>query len=409
MMMMRSSLLLAACLWTDLATAQPGGAQCEICGCNACTPTGTFAVGNLDGKLDVTQEIIDSLGDMTLPGGGASIVTQLAGFGITAGSTVPCSFLNDIANSGALPAAACVDGLRLNPTFRETCGCPPVPGGATTPAPVMATATTPTTAAPIDLGVNTLNLPVLTLHGAEGTITDADLPLPKCHGDCNRNTDCDGNLMCFSRGGATTIPGCFGRADADGTDYCWDPNDKPVPGVIAHVGNNGNPPQLFPLQRCTGQCASDADCATGLICLVRDRDTDPVYGCEGPLVDRTDYCVDPADMPGGSGGSTGGNVTTPVGTTGTTPSPTPGGTDVSAATPAPSGGNFTSGNFTTTTNGTSMAPSTAPPTTLNPTSRPVPKGAAKPPPASAGYNVVNAATVLVLAMVATVTGLVVVV
>jgi hypothetical protein len=180
----------------------------------------------------------------------------------------------------------------------------PVAAVATTPAPVMVTAATPTTPAPIDLGVNTLNLPVLTLHGAEGTITDADLPLPKCHGDCNRNSDCDGNLLCFSRGGATTVPGCFGRADAAGTDYCWDPNDKPVPGVIAHVGNNGNPPQLFPLQRCTGQCASDADCAAGLICLFRDLDTDPVYGCTGPLVDQTDYCVDPADVPGGSGGGT---------------------------------------------------------------------------------------------------------
>jgi hypothetical protein len=55
-----------------------------------------------------------------------------------------------------------------------------------------------------------------------------------------------------------------------------------------------------------------------------------------------------------------------------------------------------------------MAPSTAPPTTLNPTFSPVSKGTtAKPPPASAGH-VVHVA-VLALALVATATGLVVVV
>jgi hypothetical protein len=169
----------------------------------------------------------------------------------------------------------------------------------------------------------------LTIVGAEGTLNEADFPLSKCQGDCNRNADCDGFLLCFSRGGATTIPGCSGRAALDGTDYCWDPTDKPIEGVIAHVGNNGNPSVLYPLGRCHGQCSSDDDCATGLVCLVREKVTDPVYGCEGPLLDRTDYCVNPGDIPG----STVGTPTVPTTTddANTTTTTTDGGISVDGA------------------------------------------------------------------------------
>jgi hypothetical protein len=143
----------------------------------------------------------------------------------------------------------------------------------------------------------------LTIVGAEGTIAAADLPLGKCQGDCNRNTDCDANLLCFSRGGATTIPGCSGRAELDGTDYCWDPTDKPVEGVVAHIGNNGNPAVLYPLPRCTGQCRNTTDCQSGLVCLTREKRDDPVYGCTGDLLDRIDYCVNPGDIPGSTVGT----------------------------------------------------------------------------------------------------------
>lgn len=146
--------------------------------------------------------------------------------------------------------------------------------------------------------VSAQDLPALTVLGAEGDLNEADFPLLKCQGDCNRGRDCAGNLMCFNRGGATTIPGCSGRAPLDGTDFCWDPTDKPLEGVIAHVGNNGNPAVLFPLQRCAGQCSEDSECQSGLVCLRRSAITDPVWGCEGPLLDRTNYCVNPTDIPG---------------------------------------------------------------------------------------------------------------
>merc|ERR1712176_337942 len=43
-----------------------------------------------------------------------------------------------------------------------------------------------------------------------------------CEGDCDRDQDCDGGLMCFHRNGITHVPGCIngGSADINGMDYC---------------------------------------------------------------------------------------------------------------------------------------------------------------------------------------------
>lgn len=72
----------------------------------------------------------------------------------------------------------------------------------------------------------------------------------------------------------------------DGTDICWDPNDRVAEGVIANIGRNGNPPQLFPLQRCQGTCLQDTDCAEGLVsCL-----------CEHQLVNRARSHADRTGM-----------------------------------------------------------------------------------------------------------------
>jgi hypothetical protein len=383
-------LLLLIVIIAPTVTAQPGSdkAVCEICGCSFC-PTG-FTMTKPTETLTITQDILDEFGAIPIPGGDGTqtVSTALANFGITAGAAIPCSALDQAAVTGIIPVEACIDELRLNPLIRDTCGCPAVPlttgtntttaapptsspaglafttapvaattgtGTTTSPPPVMLPATTPGGQEPM-VSENTFNLPLLTIIGAQGTLTDSDFPLAKCTGDCNRNTDCDGNLECFSRGGATTIPGCFGRADKDGTDYCWDPNDKPLVGVIAHVGSKGNPAVYFPLQRCTGQCSNDTECATGLVCLFRDKDTDPVYGCDGPLVDRTEYCVDPNDLPGG------------VNNNGTTTTTDTGVTDTPTMTPMNSTDNT---NITTTTNTTmdsnsTLAPSSAMPNTTFP-------------------------------------------
>ena len=50
----------------------------------------------------------------------------------------------------------------------------------------------------------------------------AKKPFDECGGDCDHDSDCRGDLMCFQRGGSTAnapIPGCSGSAKS-GYDYC---------------------------------------------------------------------------------------------------------------------------------------------------------------------------------------------
>ena len=49
----------------------------------------------------------------------------------------------------------------------------------------------------------------------------------KCEGDCDRSSDCIGDLVCFKRsqGSLESIPGCAGQGQP-GDDYCYDPNDR---------------------------------------------------------------------------------------------------------------------------------------------------------------------------------------
>ena len=46
-----------------------------------------------------------------------------------------------------------------------------------------------------------------------------------CSGDCDRNSDCAGDLICFPRSGGEDVPGCTWGANsatlkAEGHDYC---------------------------------------------------------------------------------------------------------------------------------------------------------------------------------------------
>jgi hypothetical protein len=53
----------------------------------------------------------------------------------------------------------------------------------------------------------------------------------------------------------------------------------------------------FPLELCVGDCDSDEDCATTLVCFQRGANQD-VPGCSGGRDNgsRTDYCVYPNDI-----------------------------------------------------------------------------------------------------------------
>ena len=60
------------------------------------------------------------------------------------------------------------------------------------------------------------------------------------------------------------------------------------------VSLDGDPSEIFPLDRCQGDCDSDSECLPGLICYQRVA-FEAVPGCFGAEQDssRTDYCILP--------------------------------------------------------------------------------------------------------------------
>ena len=50
----------------------------------------------------------------------------------------------------------------------------------------------------------------------------------QCEGDCDRDDDCQGNLVCFQRAGDEAVAGCRGTPRS-GWDYCHDPNGSVLP------------------------------------------------------------------------------------------------------------------------------------------------------------------------------------
>lgn len=54
-------------------------------------------------------------------------------------------------------------------------------------------------------------------------------PLGLCEGDCDIDSDCEGDLVCFSSQESATVPGCSGTRptrprDDNRVDYCYNPN-----------------------------------------------------------------------------------------------------------------------------------------------------------------------------------------
>jgi hypothetical protein len=96
-----------------------------------------------------------------------------------------------------------------------------------------------------DLNVRRLQTLPLKNVGNNG-VPNYVFPLGKCEGDCDVDTDCAGNLVCFKDNTQATVPGCSGtRAmGVNGyADYCVDtgiertnqyPTPKPVPQSTEH-------------------------------------------------------------------------------------------------------------------------------------------------------------------------------
>eukprot|EP00980_Cylindrotheca_fusiformis_P000757 scaffold175_cov153-Cylindrotheca_fusiformis.AAC.9 len=118
-----------------------------------------------------------------------------------------------------------------------------------------------------------------------------DFPLGRCEGDCDDDPDCEPGLYCFQRDAYEPVPGCLGGSnDRSRTDYCIPAaaNTRPPLTYSEH----------FPLGFCVGDCDSDHDCKPGLYCFQRDE-YESVPGCTGGNKDgsRVDYCIPPSNAP----------------------------------------------------------------------------------------------------------------
>ena len=122
-------------------------------------------------------------------------------------------------------------------------------------------------------------------------------PCGQCAGDCDRDTDCEGDLICFQREDDESVVGCSGDASS-GWDYCYDPSGKvtvlaPTPAPAPRfedytMDGCGNDP----CGHCAGDCDRDTDCEGDLICFQREDD-ESVAGCRGAASSGWDYCYDP--------------------------------------------------------------------------------------------------------------------
>ncbi|KAL3928840.1 MAG: hypothetical protein SGBAC_012472, partial [Bacillariaceae sp.] len=113
-------------------------------------------------------------------------------------------------------------------------------------------------------------------------------PLSICMGDCDEDSDCGPDLICFQRTQNTPVPGCSGGLeDSSRTDYC-------IPETHPLVTTS----ERLPLGRCQGDCDSNEDCGHGLVCYQRTY-FEFVPGCTGGSADgsRTDYCVPRSMIP----------------------------------------------------------------------------------------------------------------
>ena len=88
--------------------------------------------------------------------------------------------------------------------------------------------------------------------------------------------------------------------------------------TLEHIGNNGEPADLFPLGECQGDCDGDDECAEGLACFIRgENDYTPTPGCTEDTEEtrNADFCYNPNPGPTAS--------PTPLPTPPPTPLPTP--------------------------------------------------------------------------------------
>ena len=106
-----------------------------------------------------------------------------------------------------------------------------------------------------------------------------------CTGDCDRDSDCLGDLRCAQRrrsDGLEEVPGCsFLSGDPlkmTNHDFCFEPQVV-EPGFANYIGECGTD-NGYLCGECEGHCVTDDDCKSGLVCKYRGE-FKTVGGCVG--------------------------------------------------------------------------------------------------------------------------------
>lgn len=83
--------------------------------------------------------------------------------------------------------------------------------------------------------------------------SDPTYLLTECEGDCDDDSDCYGDMICFQRDASGYVPSCGGGLfDSSSTDYCIHP------GAVSEVQFCGSNPS-HKLTHCQGDCDEDTD------------------------------------------------------------------------------------------------------------------------------------------------------
>jgi Bacterial protein of unknown function (DUF839) len=142
----------------------------------------------------------------------------------------------------------------------------------------------PTSSAPVQTPPPSVLLKPLRSDG-DNNVPSSAFPLPECSGDCDNDSDCFGDLLCYQRSDLQSVPGCS-EDGIKAKDYCYKNSDD---ATLTYTGDNEKPARSFPLGMCEGDCDSDSDCAGSLRCFQRDG-IEHVPGCTGDGISGKDYC-----------------------------------------------------------------------------------------------------------------------
>ena len=248
-------------------------------------PTSAFPLGKCQGDCDTDNDCADNLicyqrssGD-TVPPGCSGTTTESTDYcydpndGAPPPSTTTLGIVGDNGSpSSVFPLrrcqgdcdddSECAVGLVCfqRTTGQAVPGCNGSPEGSKDycirqrdipglPAP--APAPVPPVPAPIRAPVPSGTLVMAGNNGSPSSV----FPLGLCQGDCDDDSECAAGLVCFDRNSGDSVPGCGGTPEGD-KDYCVRKED--VPPELTDVGDNYDPPDVFPLGLCEGDCDGDS-------------------------------------------------------------------------------------------------------------------------------------------------------